>query len=885
MTTGKADGSDSNVTLGFGNFSGDIITAPESSTDTDWDGVHDACDLDSDNDGISDLYESGSAAGIAADTNNDGTISLAEAAAANGGVADADGDGLLDIFDADVTDTSAAASVGTIAVDSDSDGVQDYLDLDSDNDLIADTIEARPTAGYVANDGDVSDNDADGDGVIDIFDSNDATTGDFGGTHANFNAPVDTDNDGTPDFLDSDSDDDGLSDTVESGLSASASGADTDGDGIDDGIAPNTYHDPDGVVGSTSADLANETGDLTEVAFRETLPLPDKDGDGIADVDDLDDDNDGILDSVESPVVRLDEERLRPFADLLGGTGTAPTGDFNDIGPADISSLWGLPAGSVIAEFQDTSFAGTTGNSIVAQDETNPSNGVGRLILTGTVPVEVRLVHGASLPAGDYDGIQINDGAPVAFTGTLGGDIVNTVIGNRNQVELPVGGTHPGTADFEWTTQSSDFSWFTNTGTSAIQLNLTPLLVGTDTDWDGIHNDCDLDSDNDGISDLYESGASAAAIAADTDGDGTVSLAESLAAVQAIDPTYTGDGDADDDGLMDIFDADFNDPAEAASAGTVPVDSDGDGVADYLDLDSDNDLIADTIESRPTAGYVANDGDVSNNDADGDGVVDIFDANDTTTGDFGGTHANFNAPNDHDGDGTPDHLDSDSDDDGLPDTAESGLAASASGVDADGDGIDDGIAPNTYHDPDGIVGTTSADLLNVDGDASDVDFRSLDVLTLSDKDWDGIPDDVDLDDDNDGILDTDEGFLTLPDGTPISDLLTTGLSTDEVVWNNALAQLLPAGLATLEDFENFSTNTPLNGQQFNGFTVNVSNSQNAAAEYDVDARQYGTSPLSGNRQATIQDNISAPAGNFADSLVTLEITCLLYTSPSPRDRG
>ena len=125
-------------------------------------------------------------------------------------------------------------------------------------------------------------------------------------------------------------------------------------------------------------------------------------------------------------------------------------------------------------------------------------------------------------------------------------------------------------------------------------------------------------------------------------------------------------------------------------------------------------------------------------------------------------------------------------------------------MDADGDGIDDGVAPASYQDPDGIVNTTSPDLMDVDLDPADVDFRSLDVPPPADKDGDGVADDVDLDDDNDGILDTDEGFLTLPDGTPISDLLTTGVSTDEVVWNNALAQLLPAGLATLEDFENLS---------------------------------------------------------------------------------
>ena len=108
-------------------------------------------------------------------------------------------------------------------------------------------------------------------------------------------------------------------------------------------------------------------------------------------------------------------------------------------------------------------------------------------------------------------------------------------------------------------------------------------------------------------------------------------------------------------------------------------------------------------------------------------MIDIFDANDTTTADFGGT---FSTPEDTDGDGTADYLDSDSDNDGASDTAESGLAASATGADLDGDGIDDGIAPNTYHDPDGIVNDPVNGLTDVDGDASDVDFRSQ---VLADK--------------------------------------------------------------------------------------------------------------------------------------------------------
>ncbi len=234
--------------------------------------VDDQLDLDSDDDGISDLFESGvSAAILAADTNADGFISLHEAADANGGVADADNDGLMDIFDADPTDATAEASIGTVPIDTDMDGVVDFLDLDSDNDGIPDTIEARPTSGYVTNDGNVGDNDADGDGIINIFDGNDATTGAMGGTHRNLNAPQDTDGDDTPDYLDSDSDNDGKTDAAESGLTLT--NVDADSDGLDDGVGTTSYLDPDGIVNDPRTGLANQDGDTTEVAYREAADL------------------------------------------------------------------------------------------------------------------------------------------------------------------------------------------------------------------------------------------------------------------------------------------------------------------------------------------------------------------------------------------------------------------------------------------------------------------------------------------------------------------------------------------------------------------------------------------------------------------------------------
>ena len=260
---GKANGSDSTVTLGFTAFRGDIILAPEMSSDTDGDGVPNHCDLDSDNDGISDLQESGNALSILADANMDGTIDAAEAAAV--GLTDANSDGVWD-------------QLGTTPVDSDGDGVQDFLDLDSDNDGIPDVIESQPTGNYNP----ASGTDGDGDGIDDTFDTTPGHGGDF--------APIeDTDGDGTPDYLDTDSDNDGTDDIIESGLTLS--GNDNDGDGIDDAVGA-SFSDPDGIVNNPSTDLGNQTGDTTEVGYRE---FGDKDWDGIADDVDLDDDNDGIL--------------------------------------------------------------------------------------------------------------------------------------------------------------------------------------------------------------------------------------------------------------------------------------------------------------------------------------------------------------------------------------------------------------------------------------------------------------------------------------------------------------------------------------------------------------------------------------------------------------
>jgi hypothetical protein len=182
---------------------------------------------------------------------------------------DTDGDGIPDSQDLDddndgIPDATEILTAGN-GGDTDGDGIPDHLDLDSDNDGINDVIEAGGT-------------DADGNGMADG--TSDPTTGIPASAGANGLTPVDTDNDGSPDFQDLDSDDDGVFDLQESGNPLLL---DVNGDGMVDGTDP----DNDGILGT--ADGSPTYGDLND-------PTPiDTDNDGNPNFQDDDDDGDGIL--------------------------------------------------------------------------------------------------------------------------------------------------------------------------------------------------------------------------------------------------------------------------------------------------------------------------------------------------------------------------------------------------------------------------------------------------------------------------------------------------------------------------------------------------------------------------------------------------------------
>jgi gliding motility-associated-like protein len=584
-----------------------ITDVTEGPGDNDGDGIPDAYDLDSDNDGIADVVEAG---GI--DPDGDGIIG-------SGPIADADGDGLSDLVDLDNGGTPL------VVIDTDNDGIPNGLDLDADNDGITDVTEAGGT-------------DANGDGIIDGYSDTDAdglsdnVDGNNGGTPL---ATSDTDGDGAADYIDLDSDNDGTGDVTEAG------GTDTNGDGIIDGFV------------DTDNDGLSDTVDTNNGGTM--LPNSDTDGDGVANSLDLDSDNDGISDASENGNGALDANN----DGVIDGTDTDGDGIVNVTGLDNNSSF----GGTNVSSTPDADGDGVAN----ALDLDSDNDGISDVTESGNGALDAN-----------------NDGI-VDGTDTDGDGIINVTGIDNNST---FGGNN---------------------------------LGGNDFDGDGIANQNDLDSDNDGITDVVESGNGSL----DANNDGIV------------------DGtDTDGDGLLSSID---NNNTFGGQPST-PVNSDASGNADYLDIDSDNDGIVDNSEAQATAGYIAPTG----LDSDNDGIDDAYD-NFVGFGGAGVTPVNTDAA------GAPDYLDLDSDNDSISDAIEGwdtngdGTPETVpSGTDADNDGLDDAYDVNdaAVNPTNGTTPGSYPDVVNVGGDR---DWREI-----ADHDGDGITDANDIDDDNDGILDTTE---------------------------------------------------------------------------------------------------------------------------------
>lgn len=223
---------------------------------------------------------------------------------------DSDNDGIVDVFED--LDLDGDRRPDTNPTDTDNDGFPDYLDIDSDNDGIPDNVEAQDVFAYFAPTG----QDRNANGLDDTYEYQEI----LGLT------PVDTDGDGFPDYVDEDSDNDGVPDSLEGhdwNLNGSADRglllSDTDGDGLDDGFEGDNLddQDPNDEIDDPRNDLLDLDSD-GQPNFRD----PDDDGDGInTALEDTnqngnfsdDDFNGNLIPNYLDPMLPEDDNRVEVF--------------------------------------------------------------------------------------------------------------------------------------------------------------------------------------------------------------------------------------------------------------------------------------------------------------------------------------------------------------------------------------------------------------------------------------------------------------------------------------------------------------------------------------------------------------------------------------------
>ncbi len=706
--------------------------------DRDRDGNPDYTDSDSDNDGISDLVEFGSA-----DLDADGVIDNFTDVDGNGvhdglvltepPAKDTDADGIPDTHDKDTDGDGVPDSIEAALQrggDMDGDGLPAQLDLDSDNDGITDGVEFG-----------VMFKDTDGDDIDDLFDAD--TTGGFDtdadGIDDRFQTgnPFDLDGDGSVNASDFDSDNDGIADAAEFGFDQSS--LDT---GANNPLNPVAQFDANG-------DGLNDNMAAAYTGSNLNKPLTDSDGDALPDVYDVDSDDDGIPDALESATIDTDNDGLADYRDAdadndgihdwLEARSLSMDADGDGISNIfDVDVTGGQDANNdgIDDRLTKTSLLDSDRDGIPDHlDLDSDGDGITDLIEAGAIDINgdgkvdgfrdndndgthdglgpIGLVPPDTDMDGANDGVDSdadNDGVPdFAETGSDGVSIIDSDddgIADFRDSDSDNDGINDGVeAGLILGSGSDELPDQDNrdSATGAVLFTVPPYVL-IDTDGDGLHNFRDPDSDNDGIGDADERGEELLPLDSDSDGK----------------PDYI-DTDADNDGIPDLFEGNG--------------DSDNDGIVDRLDTDSDNDGLADSFELG-LAGI----------DSDGDGIIDAYDADSEQSPDQNkdgiSDSATVSGSADVDGDGIPDFRDMDSDGDGLTDSIEMGGVLS--GVDTDGDGVADYLSLDA--DGDGVPDAIEARAENGS-------------VTRPDSDEDGIPDYRDMDSDNDGIADNIEsGF-------------------------------------------------------------------------------------------------------------------------------
>ncbi|WP_435261469.1 PKD-like domain-containing protein [Tenacibaculum sp. nBUS_03] len=395
---------------------------------------------------------------------------------------------------------------------------------------------------------------------------------------------LDTDGDGTPDHLDTDSDDDGCYDALEGAGSyvhtQLSSGAFTGG--VDSNGVPSTVSG-----GQATTSGVTDSSDNSACCQVSVSGFADVDSDGIANSCDLDNDNDGILD--------INERACYAFSDNFGtGTGSPATSHPN-VPAANVANVRVGTNADFAGQswYQPNSGLDASGESegrYLALD--NPVGVAPVLVYQESITVQANEEYSYSLfalaakeangqPASAYPNVrmQIKDGS---------GTVLQTI--------------DTGTLTLDW--QRFEFLFTSTTTNVTVEIynnnadapyntllidEISISLISCDTDGDGTPDYLDLDSDNDGCYDALEA-------------------AGSYTHTQLSSGVFTGGVDANGVPLTTSGGqgtaAAVTDSSDSTACCDVSVsgftDVDSDGVADACDLDNDNDGILDTIENPCT---------------------------------------------------------------------------------------------------------------------------------------------------------------------------------------------------------------------------------------------------------------------------------------------
>ncbi|MDF1562466.1 MAG: thrombospondin type 3 repeat-containing protein [Deltaproteobacteria bacterium] len=638
-------------------------TCDSPTTDTDGDGltnsrerniIHtDPLDPDTDGDGLNDGPEIAGGSNpltyqvgvdtdpLDADTDDDGIADGEEASAGSDGhvtdplLFDTDGDGLSDgqetsapAIPAGTSDVRGVAYVGTdLAVYA--------LDMETGS-------QTDPTA-----------TDTDGGGVDDgVEDAN--HNGRVDSTETNPNLPGDDDPDG-----------DGLNNDREAALGTDPRHADTDLDGLEDGVEiaggnPNLYD-----VG-TDTDPVDADTDDDGLSDGEELVVG---NDGfVTDPLSADTDGDGIRDGVEvGRTVSVPAGLSAASAIPYRGTALPFAGDLDPASTTD-PTVTDTDAGGVDDGLEDVNhngrIDGAEGDPTDPDDDDPDGDGLtnGREAILGTDPL-----------LADTDGDGLDDYAEVnGTTDPTEGDSDGDGIGDAEEL---AGGT-PGVFDAGLDTDPMD----ADTDDDGIS-DGEEIVEGSD----GVITDpLSADTDGDGVDDGVELGLTAGVSGGTTPGgltyEGTgASFAgdrDPTTTTDPLDPDTDGGGesdgseDASGDGAVDIGETDPNDPTDDFYAPAC-----GDGARDAGEQCDDNDT----------------------DDGDGCSALCLVEEGWTCTGEP--SQCSLIPPDDIDGDTVPDAIDNcpnhpnpgqeDSDGDGIGDACE---GPQPPNPDEDGDGFVDGLA-------------------------------------------------------------------------------------------------------------------------------------------------------------------------------------------------